>query len=46
MSTLTILAILSAALLLGWAIWFVIELVRYIVTGEYEIDQRLKNIGR
>lgn len=46
MSALTILAILSAALLLGWAIWFVIELVRYIVTGEYEIDQRLKNIGR
>jgi hypothetical protein len=46
MSALTLIAILIAALLLGWAIWFVIELVRYIVTGEYEMDQRLKNIGR
>jgi hypothetical protein len=46
MSALTLIAILIAALLIGWAIWFVIELVRYIVTGEYEMDQRLKNIGR
>ncbi len=46
MSALTLIAILIAAMLLGWAIWFVIELVRYLVTGEYEMDQRLKNIGR
>ncbi len=46
MSALTLIAILIAILPLGWAIWFVIELVRYIVTGEYEMDQRLKNIGR
>jgi hypothetical protein len=46
MSVLTLIAILSAILVFGWAIWFVIELIRYIVSGEYEVDQRLRNIGR
>ncbi|MBI5954211.1 MAG: hypothetical protein HY865_21350 [Chloroflexi bacterium] len=46
MSALTLIAILSAILVFGWAIWFVIELIRYIVSGEYEVDQRLRNIGR
>ena len=46
MSVLTLIAILSAILLYGWAIWFVIELIRYIISGEYEVDQRLRNIGR
>ena len=47
MSTvLTVLAILIAIVVLGWAIWFLIELIRYIFTGEYEMDQRLRNISR
>jgi hypothetical protein len=46
MSALTLIAILVAILVFGWAIWFVIELIRYIVSGEYEVDQRLRNIGR
>ena len=46
MSALTLIAILSAILVFGWAIWFVIELIRYIVSGEYEVDQRLRNIGQ
>ena len=46
MSALTLIAILIALAIFGWAIWFVIELIRYIVSGEYEVDQRLRNIGR
>ncbi len=46
MSALTLIAILVAILVFGWAIWFVIELIRYIVSGEYEVDQRLRNIGQ
>jgi multidrug resistance efflux pump len=42
----TLIAILAAALLLGWAIWFLIELVRYTTSGEYEMDQRLRNLKR
>jgi len=35
-----------ALLLLGWALWFLIEFIRYIVSGEYELDKRLRNITR
>ena len=35
-----------ALLLVGWALWFVIEFIRYVVSGEYEIDKRLRNISR
>jgi len=38
--------LLIAALLLGWALWFLIELVRYIASGEYEMDQRLQAVRR
>ncbi len=40
------LLILLAALLLGWALWFVIELVRYIASGEYEMDERMRDFER
>ncbi len=46
MSALTLIAILIAALVLGWAIWFVIEFIRYISTGEYDVDKRLRDISR
>jgi len=41
-----ILSILIALLLTGWAIWFVLESIRYIASGEYEIDQRLRKISQ
>jgi len=46
MSALTLIAILIAILVTGWAIWFVIELIRYITSGEYEIDKRLREISQ
>lgn len=46
MSTFTILAILIATLVLGWAIWFLIEFIRYVASGEYEMDKRLRNSQR
>jgi hypothetical protein len=39
----TVLTILAIPIL-GWAVWFVIESIRYIASGEYEMDQRLRNI--
>jgi len=44
MSPITSLIILIALLIIGWAVWFVIELIRYITSGEYEMDKRLKDI--
>ena len=35
MSALTLIAILFALPVFGWAVWFVIEFIRYIVSGEY-----------
>jgi len=46
MSALTVIAILIALPILVWAVWFVIEFIRYIVSGEYEVDKRLRNISR
>jgi len=44
MSPITSLIILIALLIISWAVWFVIELTRYITSGEYEMDKRLKDI--
>ncbi len=44
MSALTVLAILVALLVLGWAVWFLIEFLRYTLSGEYEMDKRLRDI--
>ncbi len=46
MNPITILLGLPALLILGWAAWFVIEFVRYLVSGEYEADKRLRDICR
>lgn len=43
---LSVIAILIAMLIAGWAIWFVIELIRYVSSGEYEIDKRLREISQ
>lgn len=45
-TALSVIAILIALLVAGWAIWFVIELIRYIRSGEYEIDKRLREISQ
>ena len=42
----TVLGVLIAIPVLIWVIWFVIELIRYVGSGEYEIDKRLRDIGR
>lgn len=44
MSAFTLFSILIALLMLGWAIWFVIEWLRYVLSGEYELDKRLRDI--
>ena len=46
MSAFAILAALIALLVLGWAVWFVFGLVRYVVSGDYDVDKRLENISR
>ena len=46
MSAFTILAALIALLILGWAIWFLINFVRYICSGDYDVDKRLQDISR
>ena len=42
----TIFFILIALLILCWAFWFVVELARYLASGEYEMDRRLKQFKR
>ncbi len=44
MSTFTLIVILIAALFLGWAIWFLIAMIRYIASGQYEVDKRLREV--
>ncbi len=46
LAALTILAILIGIPFFGWLIWFVIEFIRYITSGEYDVDKRLWKITR
>jgi hypothetical protein len=46
MSAFTILAALIALLVLGWAVWFIVGLLRYVLSGDYDVDKRLENISR
>lgn len=46
MSTLTILGISVSILIVVWAIWFIIRLIQYVSSGEYEVDKRLNDICR
>lgn len=46
MSAFTIFATLIALLIVLWAIWFLIGLVRYIRSGDYDVDKRLQNISQ
>ena len=46
MSVLTLIAILIGLFIFGWAVWFVIEFICCVTSGEYEIDQRLCEISQ
>jgi len=45
MSALTIFGTLIALLFTGWAIWFLTGLIRYVRSGDYDVDKRLQNIS-
>ncbi len=45
-TALTVIAILIAMLVAGWAIWLVIEFIRYIFSGEYEMEKHLREISQ
>jgi uncharacterized membrane protein len=44
MSVFTTLIIGIATLILIWAVWFIVRLIHYVGSGEYEMDQRLREI--
>ena len=46
MSTLTILGISVSILILVWAIWFIVRLIQYVFSGEYDVDKRLNDVCR
>lgn len=46
MSAFNIFTIIIGALVLLWAIWFMVRLIQYVRSGEYEMDQRLRDICR
>jgi hypothetical protein len=45
MNALNILFGLIALLVLLWAIWFVIGFIRYIRSGDYDVDKRLQDVS-
>ncbi len=42
----SIFILMIALLVAAWAIWFLIAFLRYILSGDYQVDQRLDNISR
>ena len=36
--------ILLSALMVLWALWFIVSMILYIRSGQYEIDQRLRDV--
>ncbi len=44
MSTLTIFASIIATLFLIWAVWFIVSMILYIRSGQYDTDKRLREI--
>jgi hypothetical protein len=45
MNVLNILFALIAFFILLWAIWFVIGFIRYIRSGDYDVDKRLQDVS-
>jgi len=46
MSAFNIFTITNGTLILLWAIWFMVRLIQYVRSGEYETDKRLQDISR
>ena len=44
MSPFDIFILMIALALLSWALWFLLEFLRYLLSGEYRIDKRLRDI--
>ena len=44
MSIFTTLTLFVFALMILWALWFIVSLIRYLRSGQYQIDQRLREI--
>ncbi|HPO87270.1 MAG TPA: hypothetical protein PLN86_15625 [Candidatus Hydrogenedentes bacterium] len=44
MNAFTIFLLVIALLILSWAVWFLLEFLRYLISGEYHIDKRLRDI--
>lgn len=44
MNAFTIFLLVIALLILSWAVWFLLEFLRYVLSGEYHIDKRLRDI--
>ena len=44
MSAFTFLASIIDTLILIWVVWFIVRLIQYVGSGEYEMDQRLREI--
>ena len=42
----TIFFVLIVLLVASWAVWFAAELLRYLTSGEYEMDRRLQPFKR
>jgi len=46
MSAFNILTLAIGILFLLWAIWFLVRLIQYVRSGEYETDLRLRDVCR
>ena len=46
MSAFNMLTLTIGILFLLWAIWFLVRLIQYVRSGQYETDQRLNKISR
>jgi hypothetical protein len=44
MSALTLFASIIATLILIWAVWFIVSMILYIRSGQYDTDKRLREI--
>jgi hypothetical protein len=42
----TALVILLTALLLGYGAWFLFEFIRYMLSGQYDIDKRIWKVTK
>ena len=42
----SIISILIAIVVGGWAVWFMFGVIRYIVNGDSEVDKRLRDINQ